>query len=395
MQIKEVVIISAVRTPIGSFGGVLSSLSATELGAIALKGALDKAGVAGSEVNQVIMGNVISANLGQAPARQAAKKAGLPDTVECTTVNKVCASGSKAIMMGAQSIMLGQSDVVLAGGMESMSNVPYYLDKARFGAKYGHGQMIDGLVRDGLWDPYNDYAMGNAAENTAKEMGITREQQDAFAIESYTRSAAAAKAGKKKDEIVPVTIESRGKTTVIEDDEEYLKVDFAKMPGLKPAFIKEGGTVTAANASTLNDGAAAVLLMSREKADELGLTPIGRILGFADAEQAPEWFTTSPSLAIPKALKNAGKTAADVDFYEINEAFSVVSLANNQLLNLDGGKVNKYGGAVSLGHPLGASGARIVTTLMNVLKNEGGKIGVTGICNGGGGASAIVVESLI
>ncbi|MBF9143980.1 acetyl-CoA C-acyltransferase [Hymenobacter properus] len=393
MQTKEVVIISAVRTPIGSFGGALASLSATELGAIALKGALDKAGVAPSEVEQVIMGNVISANLGQAPARQAAKKAGLPDTVECTTVNKVCASGSKAIMFAAQAIMLGQADVILAGGMESMSNVPYYLDKARFGAKYGHGQMIDGLMKDGLWDPYNDYAMGNAAENTAKEMGITREEQDAFAIESYTRSAAAAKAGKKKDEIVPVTIESRGKTTVIEDDEEYLKVDFAKVPGLKPAFIKEG-TVTAANASTLNDGAAAVLLMSREKAEALGLTPIGRILGFADAEQAPEWFTTSPSLAIPKALKNAGKTASDVDFYEINEAFSVVSLANNKLLNLEGTKVNKYGGAVSLGHPLGASGARIVTTLMNVLKNEGGKIGVTGICNGGGGASAIVVEAL-
>ena len=393
MQIKEVVIISAVRTPIGSFGGALASLSAVELGAIALKGALDKAGVAGSEVNQVIMGNVISANLGQAPARQAAKKAGLPDTVECTTVNKVCASGSKAIMMAAQSIMLGQSDVVLAGGMESMSNVPYYLDKARFGAKYGHGQMIDGLVRDGLWDPYNDYAMGNAAENTAKEMGFTREQQDAFAVESYTRSAAAAKAGKKKDEIVPVTIESRGKTTVVADDEEYLKVDFEKMKGLKPSFVKDG-TVTAANASTLNDGAAAVLLMSREKADALGLTPIGRILGFADAEQAPEWFTTSPALAIPKALKNAGKTAADVDFYEINEAFSVVSLANNKLLNLEGTKVNAYGGAVSLGHPLGASGARIFTTLMSVLHNEGGKIGVTGICNGGGGASAIVVEAL-
>ena len=393
MQIKEVVIISAVRTPIGSFGGVLASLSATELGAIALKGALDKAGVAGSEVNQVIMGNVISANLGQAPARQAAKKAGLPDTVECTTVNKVCASGSKAIMMAAQSIMLGQSDVVLAGGMESMSNVPYYLDKNRFGAKYGNGQVIDGLVRDGLWDPYNDYAMGNAAEHTAKEMGFTREQQDAFAVESYTRSAAAAKAGKKKDEIVPVTIESRGKTTVVADDEEYLKVDFEKMKGLKPSFVKDG-TVTAANASTLNDGAAAVLLMSREKADELGLTPIGRILGFADAEQAPEWFTTSPALAIPKALKNAGKTAADVDFYEINEAFSVVSLANNKLLNLEGTKVNAYGGAVSLGHPLGASGARIFTTLMNVLHNEGGKIGVTGICNGGGGASAIVVETL-
>jgi acetyl-CoA C-acetyltransferase len=393
MQIKEVVIVAAVRTPIGSFGGSLASLSATDLGGIALKGALEKAGVDPKEVEQVIMGNVISANLGQAPARQAAKKAGLPDTVECTTVNKVCASGTKAIMFAAQAIMLGQSEVILAGGMESMSNVPYYLDKARFGAKYGHSQMIDGLMKDGLWDPYNDYAMGNAAENTAKEMGFTREQQDEFAIESYTRSAKAAKEGKKKDEIIPVTIESRGKTTVIEDDEEYLKVDFAKVPGLKPAFLKEG-TVTAANASTLNDGAAAVLLMSREKAEALGIKPLALIRGFADAEQAPEWFTTSPSLAIPKALKHAGVNASEVDFYEINEAFSVVSLANNKLLNLEGTKVNVYGGAVSLGHPLGASGARIVTTLLNVMQNEGGKIGVTGICNGGGGASSIVLEKL-
>ncbi len=393
MQIKEVVIVSAVRTPIGSFGGALSSLSATELGAIALKGALEKAGVAPSEVQQVIMGNVISANLGQAPARQAAKKAGLPDTVECTTVNKVCASGSKAIMFAAQAIMLGQADVILAGGMESMSNVPYYLDKARFGAKYGNGQMIDGLMKDGLWDPYHDYAMGVAADATAQHYGITREQQDEFARESYTRSANAAKAGKKKDEIVPVTIESRGKTTVVDDDEEYTKVQFEKLAGLKPAFSKEG-TVTAANASTLNDGAAAVLLMSREKADALGIKPIAIVRGFADAEQAPEWFTTSPALAIPKALKHAGIDAKDVDFYEINEAFSVVSLANNQLLNLESAKVNVYGGAVSLGHPLGASGARIVTTLLNVMHNEGGKIGVTGICNGGGGASAIVLEAV-
>ncbi|AYA36655.1 acetyl-CoA C-acyltransferase [Hymenobacter oligotrophus] len=394
MQTKEVYIISAVRTPIGSFGGSLASLSATELGGIALKGALEKAGVEPKEVQQVIMGNVISANLGQAPARQAALKAGLGYEVECTTVNKVCASGSKAIMMAAQAIMLGHADVVLAGGMESMSNVPYYLDKARFGAKYGHSQMIDGLMKDGLWDPYHNYAMGNAAENTAKKMGITREEQDAFAIESYTRSANAAKAGKKKDEIIPVTIEQRGKTVVVEDDEEYTKVDFAKVPGLKPAFIKEGGTVTAANASTLNDGAAAVLLMSKEKAEALGVTPIARVLGFADAEQAPEWFTTSPSLAIPKALKYAGVTPEQVDFYEINEAFSVVSLANNKLLKLEGSKVNVYGGAVSLGHPLGASGARIVTTLLNVMRNEGGKIGVTGICNGGGGASSLVFEKL-
>ena len=393
MQVKEVVIVAAVRTPIGSFGGALASLSATELGAIALKGALAKAGVAPEQVEQVIMGNVISANLGQAPARQAAKKAGLPDTVECTTVNKVCASGSKAIMFGAQAIMLGQADVILAGGMESMSNVPYYLDKARFGAKYGNGQMIDGLVRDGLWDPYHDYAMGNAADATAQHYGITREDQDAFARQSYERSAAAAQAGKKREEIVPVTITVRGKDTVVSDDEEYTKVQFEKMAGLKPAFTKEG-TVTAANASTLNDGAAAVLLMSRDKADELGLKPLARIRGFADAEQAPEWFTTSPALAIPKALKNAGVEASDVDFYEINEAFSVVSLANNKLLNLEGTKVNVYGGAVSLGHPLGASGARIVTTLLSVLDQEGGKIGVTGICNGGGGASSIVLEKL-
>ncbi|MGI4736439.1 MAG: acetyl-CoA C-acyltransferase [Janthinobacterium lividum] len=393
MQVKEVVIVAAVRTPIGSFGGALASLSAVELGAIALKGALDKAGVAPALVEQVIMGNVISANLGQAPARQAAKKAGLPDTVECTTVNKVCASGSKAIMFAAQAIMLGQAEVILAGGMESMSNVPYYLDKARFGAKYGNGQMIDGLVRDGLWDPYHDYAMGNAADATAAHYGITREEQDAFARQSYERSAAAAQAGKKKEEIVPVTITVRGKETVVSDDEEYTKVQFDKMPGLKAAFTKEG-TVTAANASTLNDGAAAVLLMSREKADELGIKPLARIRGFADAEQAPEWFTTTPSIAIPKALKNAGLEAKDVDFYEINEAFSVVSLANNKLLNLEGTKVNVYGGAVSLGHPLGASGARIVTTLLSVLQQEGGTIGVTGICNGGGGASSIVLEKL-
>ena len=391
MQIKEVVIVAAVRTPIGSFGGSLASLTAVELGAIAIKGALEKAGVDGKEVQQVIMGNVISANLGQAPARQAAKKAGLPDTVECTTVNKVCASGSKAIMYGAQAIMLGQADVVMAGGMESMSNVPYYLDKARFGAKYGNGQMIDGLMKDGLWDPYHDYAMGNAADATAAHYGITREDQDAFAQQSYERSAAAAKAGKKKDEIVPVTITVRGKETVISDDEEYLKADFSKFAGLRAAFTKEG-TVTAANASTLNDGAAAVLLMSREKADELGIKPLALVRGFADAEQAPEWFTTTPALAIPKALKNAGLAASDVDFYEINEAFSVVSLANNKLLNLEGTKVNVYGGAVSLGHPLGASGARIVTTLLAVMENEGGKIGVTGICNGGGGASSIVLE---
>ncbi|NML65162.1 acetyl-CoA C-acyltransferase [Hymenobacter sp. RP-2-7] len=393
MQVKEVVIVAAVRTPIGSFGGALASLTAVELGAIAVKGALEKAGVDPAEVQQVIMGNVISANLGQAPARQVARKAGLPDTVECTLVNKVCASGSKAIMLAAQAIMLGQAEVVLAGGMESMSNVPYYLDKTRFGMKYGDGKLIDGLQKDGLWDPYGDFAMGNIADATAKHYGITREEQDAFAKQSYERSAAAAQAGKKNNEIVPVTVSVRGKDTVVSDDEEYSKVQFDKMLTLKPSFGKEG-TVTAANASTLNDGAAAVLLMSREKAEALGVKPLALVRGFADAEQAPEWFTTTPSLAIPKALKHAGVDAKDVDFYEINEAFSVVSLVNNRLLELEGDKVNVYGGAVSLGHPLGASGARIVTTLLAVMENEGGKIGVTGICNGGGGASSIVLEKL-
>lgn len=394
MQTKEVYIISAVRTPIGSFGGVLASLSATQLGAAAIKGALEKAGVDGKNVQEVIMGNVLSANVGQAPARQAAIAAGLGYDVECTTVNKVCASGSKAIMFAAQAIMLGHKDVIVAGGMESMSNVPYYLDKARWGNKLGHGQMIDGLLRDGLWDVYNDFHMGNAAENTAREMKITREMQDEFAVKSYRKVAEAAEAGLLKDEIVPVEVPQRGKDPIlVTEDEEYKKVNFDKIPGLKPVFDK-AGTVTAANASTLNDGAAAVVLMSKEKAEELGVKPIARILGFADAEQDPIWFTTTPSLAIPKALKNAGVDAADVDFYEINEAFSVVSIANNQKLGLEGGNVNVFGGAVSLGHPLGASGARIVATLCNVLDKKGGKIGVTGICNGGGGASSIVIEKM-
>ncbi|TXK49263.1 acetyl-CoA C-acyltransferase [Pontibacter qinzhouensis] len=394
MQIKEVYIVSAVRTPIGSFGGALASLSATQLGAAAIKGALEKAGVAKEQVQEVIMGNVLSANLGQAPARQAAIFAGLGHEVECTTVNKVCASGSKAIMFAAQAIMLGHKDVIVAGGMESMSNVPFYLDKARFGYKLGHGQLTDGLVRDGLWDVYNDFHMGNAAENTARELKITREMQDEYAVNSYKKVAEAAKAGNLKDEIVPVEVPQRGKDPlVVAEDEEYLKVNFDKITSLKPVFDK-AGTVTAANASTLNDGAAAVLLMSKEKAEELGVKPIARIRGFADAEQDPIWFTTTPSLAIPKALKNAGLEASEVDFYEINEAFSVVSIANNQKLGLEGGNVNVYGGAVSLGHPLGASGARILVTLCNVLDKKGGKIGVTGICNGGGGASSIVIEKM-
>lgn len=391
---KEVYIISAARTPIGSLGGSLSTLTAPQLGAAAIKGALAKAGIDAKEVQEVIMGNVLTANVGQAPARQAAIFAGIGYDVPCTTVNKVCASGSKAIMLAAQSIMLGQAEVVVAGGMESMSNVPYYLDKARNGYKLGNGQVIDGLIKDGLWDVYNDFHMGNAAELTAKEMNISREMQDEYAIESYKRAAAAAASGIFKDEIVPVEIAQKtGSPLIVAEDEEYKKVNFEKIPALKPVFQKDG-TVTAANASTLNDGAAAVVLMSREKAEQLGVRPIARILGFADAEQKPEWFTTTPSLAIPKALKNAKVDPAKVDFYEINEAFAVVSIANNMKLHLDPAKVNVYGGAVSLGHPIGCSGTRIVTTLLNVLQQKQGKIGVSGICNGGGGASAIVLEKL-
>lgn len=390
---KEVYIISAVRTPIGSFGGNLASLSATQLGAIAIKAAVEKAGIKPSDVHEVIMGNVLSANLGQAPATQAAKYAGLPD-VPTTSVNKVCASGTKAIMFAAQSIALGQNDIMVAGGMESMSNVPYYLDKARNGYRLGDGQLIDGLVKDGLWDVYNNYHMGSAAELCSTECNISREDQDAYAIESYKRSQAAQKSGKFNNEIIAVEVKNRkGEITLVSDDEEVNAVKFDKIPTLKTVFKKEG-TVTAANASTLNDGAAALVLMSKEKAEELGLKPLAKIIGYADAQQAPEWFTTSPSKAIPRALKNAEISADQVDYYEINEAFSVVSLANNRELKLDAGKVNVNGGAVSMGHPLGASGARIVVTLLNVLQQNGGKIGVASICNGGGGASAIVIENL-
>ena len=390
---KEVYIVSATRTPLGSFSGALSSLSATQLGSIAVKEAVKRAGIESTHIQEVFMGNVYSANLGQAPARQAARFAGLPDNVPCTTVNKVCASGMKAIMFGAQSIMLGDNDVIVAGGMESMSNVPFYLDKARNGYRLGHGQLIDGLVKDGLWDVYKDYHMGNAAELCAKEYNITREEQDAFAIESYKRSANSWSKGLFKDEIVPVTISQRGKDTIVNEDEEYKKVDFAKVPSLKPVFIKDG-TVTAANASTLNDGASALVLMSKEKAKELGVKPLAKIVSFADAEQAPEWFTTTPSKAIPKAIAKAGMKPSDVQLYEINEAFSVVSLANNKLLNLDPSKVNVNGGAVAIGHPLGCSGARIIVTLINVLNQNNATIGAAGICNGGGGASAMVVEKM-
>jgi len=390
---KEVVIVSAVRTPIGSFGGSLSSFSAAQLGGFAIKEAVDRAGINPADVQEVYMGNVLSANVGQAPATQAAKAAGLPD-VPATTINKVCASGMKAIMLAAQSIALGHADIIVAGGMESMSNVPYYLDKARNGYRLGHGQIIDGLVKDGLWDVYNDYHMGSAAELCAKECGFTREEQDAYAISSYKKSQSAQQEGRFSSEIVSIELKDRkGDVTLIDKDEEPFAVKFEKIPGLKPVFQKDG-TVTAANASTLNDGAAALVLMSAEKAMELGLKPLARILAYADAQQAPEWFTTAPSKAIPLALKNAGIGLDEVDFFEINEAFAVVSLANNKEMGLAEEKVNKNGGAVSLGHPLGASGARIVVTLLSVLAQNGGKIGVAGICNGGGGASAIVIENL-
>lgn len=391
---EEAYIISAVRTPIGSFGGSLSSLTAVQLGSAAIKGALEKAGVAAEHVNEVFMGNVISANLGQAPARQASIGAGIGTNVPCTTVNKVCASGMKAVMLGAQSIMLGINDVVVAGGMESMSNIPYYVPKARYGYKFGNGELVDGLLKDGLWEVYNEFAMGNCGDHTAKEKNISREEQDEYAISSYKRSADSWEKGLFNDEIVPVEVpQRRGEPIVISEDEEYKNVKFEKIPSLRPVFSKEG-TVTAANASTINDGASALILMSKKKADELGIKPVARIAGFGDAAQDPLWFTTSPSLAIPKAIAHAGLTADDIDYYEINEAFSVVAIANNNELGLDREKVNPFGGAVSLGHPLGASGARIITTLNNVLHKKGARYGAAGICNGGGGASAIVIEKM-
>ncbi|SDP27360.1 acetyl-CoA C-acetyltransferase [Mucilaginibacter sp. OK268] len=390
---KEVVIVAATRTPIGSFGGSLAALGATQLGALAIKSAIEKSGLKPEQIQEVYMGNVMSANLGQAPATQAAIFAGLP-YLPATTVNKVCASGMKAIMLAAQSIAIGQNDIVVAGGMESMSNVPYYLDKARNGYRLGNGQITDGLIKDGLWDVYNDYHMGSAAELCATDCNISREEQDAFAIESYNRAQKAQAAGKFNDEITPVELkDKKGDTTLFAEDEEPKAVKFEKIPSLKPVFKKDG-TVTAANASTLNDGAAALVLMSKEKADELGIKPLAKIIAHADAQQAPEWFTTAPSKAIPLALHRAGLSSDQIDFFEINEAFSVVSIANNQLLKLDPAKVNVNGGAVSLGHPLGASGARIIVTLLSVLQQNKGKYGAAGICNGGGGASAMVIENL-
>jgi acetyl-CoA C-acetyltransferase len=391
---KEVYIIAAVRTPLGSFGGSLKDFSATKLGAVAIKGALEKAGVKPELVNDVLMGSVLQANLGQAPARQAAKFAGLPNEVNCTTINKVCASGMKAIALGAQSILLGDADIVVAGGMESMSNVPFYSENLRWGNKYGNVNMIDGLAKDGLTDVYDGKAMGNAAELCATTCGVSREEQDAFAIESYKRSQAAVNGGKFDNEIVPVSIPQRkGDPILFAKDEEPFNVKFDKIPELKGAFVKDG-TVTAANASTMNDGAAALVLMSKEKADELGLKPIAKILSYADAEQAPEWFTTTPSVAVPKAVAKAGLKMEDINYWELNEAFAVVGIENSKRMKLDPATVNVNGGAVSLGHPLGCSGARIIVTLINVLKQNNAKYGAAGICNGGGGASAMVIENL-
>ncbi|RYZ56212.1 MAG: acetyl-CoA C-acyltransferase [Chitinophagaceae bacterium] len=390
---KTVYIVSAVRTPMGSFGGALKDVPAPQLGAIAIKAALEKAGVSPDEVDEVLMGSVIQANLGQAPARQAAKAAGLPDKVVCTTVNKVCASGMKAIMQGAQSILLGDADVVVAGGMENMSAVPFYVPNLRWGNKYGETALIDGLQKDGLTDCYSNFAMGCAADICAAESKISREDQDAFAIESYKRSQAAWNEGRFADEVVPVVIASKKGDVTVDKDEEPWAVKFDKIASLRPAFGKEG-TVTAANASTMNDGAAALVLMSKEKAESLGIKPIAVIRSYADAEQEPTWFTTTPSVAVPLAVKKAGLQMSDVEYVELNEAFSVVGIVNTQKMNLDPARVNVNGGAVSLGHPLGCSGARIIVTLLSVLQQKGAKIGAAGICNGGGGASAMVIERL-
>ena len=391
---KEVVIVSAVRTPMGSFNGIFASTPATTLGACAIKGAIDKAGIDKDKIDEVFMGNVLQANLGQAPARQAAMEAGLSNTIPCTTINKVCSSGMKSIMIAAQSISCGDNDIVIAGGMENMSLVPHYLNNSRKGQKLGDMKLTDGLVKDGLTDVYNKTHMGLCAETCASEMNFSREEQDLFAINSYKKSAKSWKENKFSDEIVSVEIPQRkGDNIIVNEDEEFKKVNIEKIPNLRPVFSKEG-TITAANASTINDGASALILMSLEKAEELKLRPIAKIISYADTAQEPEWFTTAPSQAIPKALKKAKLTKSDVDYYELNEAFSVVGLANIKLLEIESKNVNVNGGAVSLGHPLGSSGSRIVVTLINVLKQNNGKIGVAGICNGGGGASAIVIESV-
>jgi acetyl-CoA C-acetyltransferase len=393
MKSSAVYIVSAVRTPIGSFGGMLKDLSATRLGALSVSEAISRIGIPIGEVNDVMMGSVLQANLGQAPARQVARFAGLPDNVNCTTVNKVCASGMKSIAFGAQSILLGDSDVVVAGGMESMSNVPFYAEQMRWGNKYGNSLLIDGLAKDGLTDVYDGKAMGNAAELCASACGISREAQDEFAIESYRRAQSAWKTGKFKDEVVAVQIQKKGETIRFEQDEEPFNVKFEKIPLLKPSFQKDG-TVTAANASTMNDGAAAMILVSEEKLKQLGLKPLARILSCADAEQSPEWFTTSPAIAVPRAVHKAGLKMEDIHYWELNEAFSVVGIENSRRMKLDPATVNIHGGAVALGHPLGCSGARILVTLLYILREQKARFGAAGICNGGGGASAMVIENL-
>ena len=394
MRQNEVYIIAAVRTPIGSFGGVLKDFSATQLGAIAIKAVLERAQVDSHAVQDILMGCVLQANLGQAPARQAAKFSGLPDHINCTTINKVCASGLKSISMAAQGILLGDSAIAIAGGMESMSNAPFYAPALRWGNKYGNTSFIDGLAKDGLTDAYNEQAMGIAAELCARECGISRVQQDAFAIESYNRSQMAWNEGRFTNEVVPVIIpQKQGDAIIIDKDEEPFRVQFEKIPLLNTVFQKEG-TVTAANASSMNDGAAALILASKEKAKELGLKPIAKILSYADAEQAPDWFTTTPSIAVPKAVQKAGLSMNDINFWELNEAFSVVALENMKRMNLDPAKVNINGGAVSLGHPLGTSGARIIVTLINILHQNNAQYGAAGICNGGGGASAMIIEKM-
>ncbi|NGP75888.1 acetyl-CoA C-acyltransferase [Balneolaceae bacterium YR4-1] len=391
---KNAVIVEAKRTPIGSFGGSLSSFTAPELGSMAIIEVIKSAGLKPDDVNEVVLGNVLTAGVGQAPARQAALKAGLSELTPSTTVNKVCASGMKSIMIAANQIQLEEADIIIAGGMESMSNTPYYLPKHRFGSKLGHAKVEDGIIKDGLWDVYNDFHMGNAAEICAKECNISREQQDEFAITSYKRAISAHENGYFDDEIITVKVSDRkGNVTEVEMDEELKKVNYDKIPGLKPVFDRDG-TVTAANASSINDGAAAVLMMSEEKANELGLKPLARIVSQASAAKAPEWFTTAPSDAMPIAMKRAGLDKDEIDLFEINEAFSVVSLANNQIMELDPEKVNIHGGAVSIGHPIGCSGTRIVVTLLHALKRTGGTYGCAGICNGGGGASAMVVEMM-
>lgn len=391
---KEVFIVSALRTPIGSFGGSLNNLTATKLGGLAIKGAMDKINLNPDLVNEAFMGCVLQANLGQAPARQAAKNAGLSDSVSCTTINKVCASGMKSISLGAQAILLGDANVVVSGGMENMSQTPYYLTNQRWGSKFGNTEAVDGITKDGLTDAYGNVTMGSCAESCALNYNFTREQQDEYAINSYKRTASAWKEGRFNEEILPVEVLTKKGTVVLSEDEEYKNVNFDKIPGLKPVFKKDG-TITAANSSTINDGAAALILMDKETMLKLDLKPLARIVSYADAEQSPENFTTSPSIALPKALKKAGLSISDIDFFEINEAFSVVALANIKILNLNPEKVNVNGGAVSMGHPLGCSGARIIVSLINILKQNKAKYGAAAICNGGGGASAMVIENML